>query len=58
MSRPKAPLVAIALGSLIALVHLVLGLTSVMSPSQWISGVVIGALIAGAGNHRRIFGRR
>jgi hypothetical protein len=29
-----------------------------MTAAQWISGVVIGLLIAGVGNHRRIFGRR
>ncbi|HEX9342154.1 MAG TPA: hypothetical protein VF995_00880 [Actinomycetota bacterium] len=54
----KAPMVAIGAGILIVLAHLTLAVTGVMSAAQWTSGVVIGLLIAGVGNHFRIFGRR
>jgi deazaflavin-dependent oxidoreductase (nitroreductase family) len=43
-------------GILIAAAHLVLGLTGALGTAGWVSGVVIGALTAGIGNHLRIFG--
>jgi predicted membrane protein len=49
---------AIALGILTALVHIILGATGVMTRPEWISGLVLGVLIAGVGNHLRIFGKR
>jgi hypothetical protein len=54
----RGPVIAIVVGLIIAVAHLVLGLASVLNATQWISGVGIGLLIAGLGNHRRIFGRR
>jgi hypothetical protein len=54
----RGPAIAIAVGLLTVLVHLILGVTGVMTAAQWISGVVIGLLVAGIGNHIRIFGRR
>lgn len=54
----KASTVVVVVGLLLALVHLVLGISSVMTTFQWVSGVVLGLLIAGIGNHIRIFGRR
>ncbi len=54
----KGPIVAIILGVLIALAHVTLGLTGVMTTAQWVSGVAVGLLVAGLGNHLRIFGRR
>ena len=35
-----------------------LGAVGIMSRPQWVSGVVLGLMIAGVGNHLRIFGRR
>jgi hypothetical protein len=40
---------------LIALARAVVGLAGVVSPTQWISGLVPGLLLAGIGNHLRIF---
>jgi hypothetical protein len=54
----KGPIVAIILGVLIALVHVTLGLTGVMTTAQWVSGVAVGLVVAGLGNHRRVFGHR
>jgi type IV secretory pathway VirB2 component (pilin) len=54
----RGPTIAIVIGLVIAGAHLALGITDVMTATQWISGVVIGLSIAGAGNHRRIFGRQ
>jgi energy-converting hydrogenase Eha subunit B len=54
----NGPVIAIVVGILTILVHLTLAATGVMTAAQWVSGVVIGLLIAGLGNHRRIFGRR
>jgi deazaflavin-dependent oxidoreductase (nitroreductase family) len=51
-----APVLAIAAGLLVAAAHATLGLTGLLGPAKWIGGVVIGLLLAGAGNHRRIFG--
>jgi hypothetical protein len=52
------PTILIVAGVLLALIHLVLGISGVMTTFQWVSGVVLGLLIAGVGNHIRIFGRR
>ncbi len=54
-SRPK---IAIAVGLLVASIHLVLGLADVMTETQWIGGIVLGLLVAGLGNHARVFGHR
>jgi hypothetical protein len=53
----KGPVIAIVLGVLTALAHLTLGVTGVMTTPQWVSGVVIGLLVAGVGNHLRVLGR-
>lgn len=53
-----APKVLIGVGLLVALVHAALGAGGVMTTGQWASGVIVGLLIAGLGNHLRIFGRR
>lgn len=55
--RPKLPYTAIGVGALIAVAHASLGAAGVMTATQWISGVAIGLLVAGVGNHLRIFGR-
>ena len=54
----KLALAAIGFGILLALAHIILGVTGVMTRPEWISGPVIGVLIAGAGNHLRSFGKR
>ena len=54
----KLALAAIGFGILLVLAHIVLGVTGVMTRPEWISGLVIGVLIAGVGNHLRIFGKR
>ena len=54
----KLPIVAIVTGVLVAVVHVILGATGVMTKPEWISGLIIGILIAGVGNHQRIFGRQ
>lgn len=57
--RPvNVPALTIGAGFVIALAHVVLGASGVMSVGQWASGVVVGLLVAGVGNHLRIFGRR
>jgi glycerol uptake facilitator-like aquaporin len=56
---PKLALAAIVIGILLAAAHIILGpLTGVMTRPEWISGLVLGILIAGVGNHQRIFGKR
>lgn len=55
--RPALPPLLIATGLLVALAHATLGLAGIMKPAQWISGIVIGLLISGLGNHLRIFRR-
>lgn len=57
-STRKGAKIAIALGLLVASVHLILGVAGVMTKAQWISGLVLGLLVAGLGNHARVFGRR
>jgi deazaflavin-dependent oxidoreductase (nitroreductase family) len=58
-TRPRTiPAILIGAGLLILLAHLTLGLGNVLSTSQWVSGAALGLLVAGAGNHVRIFGRR
>lgn len=52
------PKIVIVAGLVVATAHLILGLTGNMTAMQWISGVIIGLLIAGGGNHFRIHGRR
>ncbi|UXY30240.1 nitroreductase family deazaflavin-dependent oxidoreductase [Streptomyces sp. HUAS TT20] len=57
--RPvNVPALTIGAGVLVALAHVVLGASGVMTTGQWASGVVVGLLVAGLGNHLRIFGRR
>lgn len=57
--RPvNVPALTIGAGVLVALAHVVLGATGVMTTWQWASGVVVGLLVAGLGNHLRIFGPR
>lgn len=51
------PTALIAVGLVVAAAHLVLGLGGVLGATAWISGVVLGLLVAGVGNHIRIFGR-
>lgn len=55
--RPRGPIIAITAGLAVTAAHAVLGAAGVMTPPEWISGAIIGLLIAGAGNHARIFGR-
>ena len=50
------PVLAIVAGLLMAATHATLGLTGLVGPTNWIGGVVIGLLLAGGGNHRRLFG--
>jgi deazaflavin-dependent oxidoreductase (nitroreductase family) len=54
----RVPTLLIVAGLLVTLAHLTLGLSDVLSTSQWLSGVALGLLVAGIGNHARIFGRR
>ena len=54
----RVPALIIATGLLVTLAHLTLGLSDVLSTSQWLSGAALGLLVAGIGNHARIFGRR
>jgi deazaflavin-dependent oxidoreductase (nitroreductase family) len=54
----RLPVLAIVVGLLAVLAHVTLGATGVMTTPQWISGVVAGVVVAGLGNHFRIFGRR
>lgn len=56
-ARPTLSVVLIGVGLVVGLVHTTLGLTSILTTGQWVSGVVIGLLIAGLGNHLRIFRR-
>jgi len=51
------PALAIIAGALIASGHLALGVAGIMTTTQWASGVISGLLVAGIGNHLRIFGR-
>jgi deazaflavin-dependent oxidoreductase (nitroreductase family) len=55
--RPTGPVIAITGGLAVAAAHAVLGAAGAVSPAAWIGGAVIGLLIAGAGNHARIFSR-
>lgn len=50
--------ILIVVGLLVAAVHLTLGLGGVLGTASWVSGVGIGLLVAGVGNHIRIFSRR
>lgn len=54
--RPRGPVIAITAGLAVMAAHAILGAVGVMTPPEWISGAIIGLLIAGAGNHARIFG--
>ncbi|OLZ64216.1 hypothetical protein AV521_36070 [Streptomyces sp. IMTB 2501] len=57
--RPvNVPALTIGAGTLVTLTHVALGASGVMTTGQWASGVVIGLLVAGLGNHLRIFGHR
>jgi deazaflavin-dependent oxidoreductase (nitroreductase family) len=55
--RRSGPVTAIAAGLAVTAAHAVLGAVGVMTAPEWISGAIIGLVIAGAGNHTRIFGR-
>ncbi|MFX0577923.1 nitroreductase family deazaflavin-dependent oxidoreductase [Nocardia nepalensis] len=56
-ARDRAlPTLLIGTGVLVILAHALLGIANVFGTGQWLSGIVIGALIAGLGNHLRIFG--
>jgi deazaflavin-dependent oxidoreductase (nitroreductase family) len=54
--RPRGPVIAIIAGLAVTAAHAALGVAGVMTPSEWISGAIVGLVIAGAGNHARIFG--
>jgi CDP-diglyceride synthetase len=56
-TSPKLTLAAIVFGILLAATHIILGVAGVMTRPEWISGLVLGILIAGVGNHLRIFGK-
>jgi deazaflavin-dependent oxidoreductase (nitroreductase family) len=49
------PLAVIGVGVLTVLIHLALAVTTAMATPQWVSGIVIGLLVAGLGNHLRLF---
>lgn len=53
----EQPVAAIGFGALLAATHLFLGVTGAVTWPEWISGLAFGLIIAGAGNHLRIFGR-
>jgi deazaflavin-dependent oxidoreductase (nitroreductase family) len=55
--RARGPLIAIVVGALLAAGHATLGAIAIMNVGQWVPGVAIGLLLAGVGNHLRIFGR-
>lgn len=40
-----------------AVLHASLGAANVVTAGRWITGAVLGLLIAGIGNHRRIYRR-
>lgn len=46
----------IGVGAATVLAHLALAVHGVLDTAGWVSGIVIGATVAGAGNHLRIFG--
>jgi len=52
----RLPAALILLGIAVALTHFSLGLAHVLDTTGWISGVILGLLMAGIGNHLRIFG--
>jgi Flp pilus assembly protein protease CpaA len=54
----RVPALLIVAGLLVTLAHLTLGLSDVLSTSQSLSGAALGLLVAGIGNHVRIFSRR
>lgn len=49
---------AIGFGLLLALAHLIVGITGAMTWPEWAGGLALGLLIAAVGNHLRIFGER
>ena len=52
----RLPAALILLGIAVAVAHVSLGLAHVLDTAGWISGVILGLLMAGTGNHLRIFG--
>lgn len=54
---PMLAFVAISSGALLAAVHVILGAVGAVTRPEWISGLALGLIITGAGNHRRIFGK-
>jgi deazaflavin-dependent oxidoreductase (nitroreductase family) len=58
-SKSSMPAVtAIIFGALLAVVHVALGAVGTVTRPEWISGLALGLIIAGTGNHLRIFGKR
>lgn len=51
------PYALIAIGAVAVLAHLAPAVHGVLGIDGWVSGVAIGALVAGLVNHIRIFGR-
>ena len=53
----SVPAVLIGVGLLIGVLHASLGAANMVTAGMWISGAVLGLLIAGIGNHQRIYRR-
>jgi len=53
----SVPATLIGVGLLIGVLHASLGAANVVTAGMWISGAVLGVLIAGIGNHQRIYRR-
>ena len=53
----SVPATLIGVGLLIGVLHASLGAANVVTAGMWISGAVLGLLIAGIGNHQRIYRR-
>jgi deazaflavin-dependent oxidoreductase (nitroreductase family) len=53
----SVPAALIGVGLLIGVLHASLGAANVVTAGMWISGAVLGLLIAGIGNHQRIYRR-
>ena len=53
----SVPATLIGVGLLMAVLHASLGAANVVNAGMWITGAVLGLLIAGIGNHQRIYRR-
>ena len=53
----SVPAALIGVGLLIGVLHASLGAANMVTAGMWISGAVLGLLIAGIGNHQRIYRR-